>query len=105
MLDLIPFILDKEKSKIKTEIKDKYISLVFDGTSRLGEVLAVVFRYIDGWQIHQRLVRLEFLAKSLTGEEVARELIHILSVHYGIESKYLLAAMRDGASVNNVATT
>ena len=42
MLDLIPFILDSEKSKIKTDIKDKYVSLIFDGTSRLGEVLAVV---------------------------------------------------------------
>ena len=65
MLDLNPFILDNEKSKIKTEIKNKYLSLIFDGTSRLGEVLAVVFRYIgDDWQICQRLVRLEFLAKA-----------------------------------------
>ena len=48
-------------------------------------------------------MRLEFLAKSLTGEEVAREMINILSVQYGIESKYLLGAMRDGAGVNNVA--
>ena len=48
-------------------------------------------------------MKLEFLAKNRTGEEVARELINILSVQYGIESKYLLAAMRDGASVNNVA--
>ena len=46
MLNLIPFILDNEKSKIKTEIKDKYLSLILDSTSRLGEVLAVVFRYI-----------------------------------------------------------
>ena len=45
-------------------------------------------------------MRLEFLAKSLTGEEIAQELINILSVQYGIESKYLLAAMRDGSSVS-----
>ena len=43
MLDLIPFIFDNETSKIKSEIKDKYLLLIFDGTSRLGEVLAVVF--------------------------------------------------------------
>ena len=48
-------------------------------------------------------MRLEFLAKSLIGEEVARELINMLSVQYEIESKYLLGAMRDGASVKNVA--
>ena len=77
-------------------------SLVFDGTSRLGEVLAVVVRYIDGWEIQQRLVRLEFLTKSMSGEEVARELMNILSVMLGVESR-LLAAMRDRASVNNAA--
>ena len=37
MLDLIPFILDNEKSKIKTDIKNKYLLLIFDGTSRLCE--------------------------------------------------------------------
>ena len=77
--------------------------VIFDGTSRLGEVLAVVLRYVDGWKIVQRLVRLEFLAKSLSGEEVARELIDILSVSFSIHSHQLLVAMRDGASVNSVA--
>ena len=45
----------------------------------------------------------EFLAKSMTVEEVARELINILSVTLGIKSEPLVAAMRDRASVNNVA--
>ena len=76
---------------------------MFDGTSRLGEVLAVVVRYIDGWEIQQRLVRLEFLTKSMSGEEVARELINVLSVTFGVQSNLLLAAMRDRASVNNTA--
>ena len=33
----------------------------------------------------------------------ARQLISTLSVTYGIESSFILAAMRDGASVNGVA--
>ena len=76
---------------------------MFDGTSRLGEVLAVVVRYIDGWETRQRLVRLEFLTKTTSGEEVARELLNILSITLGVESRLLLAAMRDRASVNNAA--
>ena len=104
MLDLIPFILEQEKSKIKDEIKGKFISIIFDGTSRLGEVLAVVIRYVDqDWKVVQRLIRLEFLVKSMTGEEVARELINLLSMEYCVKSPLLLAAMRDGASVNSVA--
>ena len=42
MLDFVPFILSEQKAKIKQEIKGQFLSIVFDGTSRLGEVLAVV---------------------------------------------------------------
>ena len=103
MLDLIPFILDEERGLIREEIKDKFVSVIFDGTSRLGEVLAIVLCYVEDYKIKQRLVCLEILTKSMTGEEVARELISVLSVTFGIKSHLLLAGMRDGASVNNVA--
>ena len=103
MLDLVPFVLGEEKSLIKEEIKNKDMSIIYDGTTRLGEVLAIVIRYIDGWNIHQRLVCLQFLAKSMTGEELARQLISTLSATYGVQSNTILATMRDGASVNNVA--
>lgn len=103
MLDHIPFILKEEQETLQTEIKDKYISVIYDGTTRLGEVLAIIVRYIDDWKIKQRLIRLETLAKSMTGEEIARELIDVLSRTYRIQSNHILAVMRDGASVNNVA--
>ena len=51
----------------------------------------------------QRLVHVEFLAKSMTGEKVACELVNVLSNKLGIGSNYLVAAMRDRASVNKVA--
>ncbi len=103
MLQLVPFVLEQEKSLLKEEIKGKHLSIIFDGTSRLGEVLAIVVRYVHEWNVHQRLIRLEFLAKSMNGEEIARQLISTLSVTYGIESTFILAAMRDGASVNGLA--
>ena len=53
--------------------------------------------------VKQRLVHFLTLAKSMTGEEIARELISALSVEYGVTSERLLAAMRDRASVNAVA--
>ena len=76
--------------------------MCFNGTSRLGEVLAVVVRFISDWNI-ERLVRLEFLRKSLNGEELARELLGTLSVTLGIESDKLIAVMHDRASVNRAA--
>ena len=54
-------------------------------------------------KIQQWLVRLMLLAKSLTGEEVARELIVVLSTTLGIGTQNLLATMRDRAAVNGAA--
>ena len=45
--DNIPFIHSQEISLVKTEISKKNIAVVFDGTSRLGEVFAIVVRYVD----------------------------------------------------------
>ena len=39
----------------------------------------------------------------MKGEEVASELINVLSAKYGISSRFLLAVMRDRAAVNNAA--
>ena len=57
----------------------------------------------DDWQIQHRLVRLLMLAESLSGEEVAREVIQVLQVDYKVGARALLGCMRDRASVNNVA--
>ena len=103
MLDLVPFILNEEKARIRKEIEGKFIAVIFDGTSRLGEVLAVVLCFISEWTIQQRLIRLQFLAKSMNGEEITRELINILSLTLGIQSHLVLVRMRDRASVNNLA--
>ena len=65
--------------------------------------MAIIVRFVNGWQIQQRLVRLRHFSKSLTGEEIARELISVLQVDYNISSDALVGAMRDRASMNQVA--
>ena len=87
------------------KFKEKHIGVIFDGTTRLGEAMAIVIRYVsESWELEQRLVRMQLLSKSMTGEEVAREWIHVLSSNYSIGPSSLIAAMRDRASVNDVAT-
>ena len=105
MSDLIPFVLSEERRKIKTEIEGLPVAVIFDGTSRLGEALAVIVRFVDSstLNIHQRLLKMQLLAKSLAGEEVARELLSVLSTEFGVISKNLFAVMHDRASVNSVA--
>ncbi len=104
--DIVPLIHQQELELLKSEIQGKHLSVVFDGTTRFGEAMAVLVRYVsDDWCIQQRLLCLQLLTKSMTGEEVARELINCLSVKYSISSEYLIASMHDKASVNNVAMT
>ena len=105
MSDLIPFVLGEERRRIKAKIEELPVAVIFDGTSRLGEALAVILRFVDRstLTIQQRLVRMLLLTKSMSGEEVARELLCVLSTEYGVVSSNLLAAMRDRASVNSVA--
>lgn len=103
MYDLLPVVLSEEQTRIKAEIKDKNIAIIFDGTTRLGEAFAIIVRFIDGWKIIQRLIRVQLLVKTMTGEEIARELVNVVSVEYGVTVNRLMAAMHDRASVNGVA--
>ena len=104
LFDLIPFILEEEKARIKQSIQGQFLSVIFDVTSHSGEALAILVRFVNNsWIIEQQLLAIQLLSKSLTGEEIAHELVQILSVSYSISSDHLVAAMRDRASVNSVA--
>lgn len=104
MRQLIPFVRKEEEEMIKGEISGHNVSVIFDGTTRLGEALTIVVRFITAdWEIKQRLVRLQLIAKSLKGDELAREIITVLAQQYNAQNSSLCAAMRDGASVNGAA--
>ena len=55
-------------------MKDHDVSVIFDGSTCLGEVLGRVLRFSSEGCIVQRLVRIAVLSKLLPGEELAREL-------------------------------
>ena len=100
----IPFIRQQEQASIQKEISGKNVSVIFDGTTHICEALAIILRFVgDQYQIQQRAVRVMLLGKSLTGEELAHQLIVCLSTELGIKPDLLVAAMRDRASVNSVA--
>ena len=102
LAEFIPMIRQKEIDFVKSEIAAKSaFSVIFDRSTRLGEALAIIVRFIDkDWNIQQRLLKLEMLAKSMNAEELAQRLIQCLAVEYGMQTNHLLAAMRDGATVN-----
>ena len=78
--------------------------MIFDGTTHVCEALAIILWFVDDqYQIQQHAVCVMLLAKSLTGEEVAHQLIVCLFTELGIKPELLVTGMRDHASVNSVA--
>ena len=103
--ELIPTVLDKEEETLKEELKvAKEASVFLDGTARLGEALAIVVRFIqEDFKPTQRLVRLEVLAKTLKGEELAQRLMSCLAMDFNFVPGTIIRGMRDSASVNEAA--
>ena len=59
MFDIIPFVHSQEQQKIHKELSEKCVSVIFDGTTRLGEALAIVLRFISDKQLKQRLIKFQ----------------------------------------------
>ena len=97
------YIHQEELSRIKQEILNQPLFIIFDGTTHVCEAFVVVLSYLtDDWELKQCVGRLKVLAKTMTGEEIAQQIIVILSTEFGISSNLIVAAMRDRASVNDV---
>ena len=62
-----------------------------------------MLRFVSEGCIKQHLVKIAMLSKSLSGEELATELLTALSTELRIGGNQPLAAMHDRASVNGVA--
>lgn len=73
LYEFIPVLLKQEEDLLRAEIGGTFVSAIFDGTARFGEALAICLRFVKDGKIEQRLVRVLLLAKSVCGEELARE--------------------------------
>ncbi|PFX19546.1 hypothetical protein AWC38_SpisGene16042 [Stylophora pistillata] len=101
---MIDVINKEEKEKVKKEITGRNVSVIFDGTAHVSEATNIIVGFVsDDWKIEQHLVKLLLVKKSMTGEELAQQLLSCLSTNLGINLALLLAATRDRASVNDVA--
>ena len=77
----IPLILKQETERLKEEIATRDLGLIFDGSTRLGEAIVIIVRFVsDSWFIVQRLIRLDICAKSVNTLDLAHVLNDCLSV-------------------------
>ena len=45
--ELIPFIHSQEENKLQDDVKGKFVSIIFDGTTNVCEAMVIVTRFID----------------------------------------------------------
>jgi len=108
MMDYVTIIYKQEIERIKAEIRQgvstRDVSVIYDGSTRQGEAIVILVRFVDDdWNIVQRLIRIDICAKAVNGDQLAQVLNECLSIEYGVRGESLIAAMRDGASVNQAA--
>ena len=98
--ELISSILEKEKEKVKSELQSvDEVSIIFDGTTRLGDALAVVIRFIqETFKPTQRFLQLQVVAKALKAKKLAQRLMSYVAADHDFGPSMLLAAIRDGRS-------
>ena len=103
--EIIPAVLEKEREKLLSGLQSvKEASVIFDGTARMGEALAIIVRFVqEDFKPTQRLIRLEVLAKALKGDELAQRLMSCLAVKHNFGPNTIIGGIRDGASVNGTA--
>ena len=79
MSDLVPVIYKQELDLLKSELTGTFLSVIFDGTTRYGEAMAILVRYVDaGFCVQQRLVTMQLVEKSMCGDVVMLILLWFL---------------------------
>ena len=78
-------LLAEEFDCIKNEVAGRAISVISDGTTRLGEAVVILSRYVtDDWEIKQRLVRMQTVSKAVSAQQLAQLLNECLSLRYNV---------------------
>jgi len=100
---LIPRILDQEIAVLLEEVRDQYVSALFDGTRRLGEAVNMVLRFCTSdFRIHQRLAAFITTQKHLKGVQAAALLSRLLLKDLALEADKVIAITRDSVAANGV---
>lgn len=105
--NLVPEVLRRHVEGTKTALsKVDQVSLIFDGTSHDGEVMAVLIRYWiqEKKKFGQRLIKVRLSDLALNRDELGCVLVNALT-RVGVHPIRVIGCIHDAASVNFAAVT
>ena len=99
----IPQIESREFDLLKSEVRDRFVSIAFDGTSRLGEAINLTCRWCsDDFRICQRLVRFATTMLHMNSSQLATLITMTILAELGVTPTNVVCITRDSASVNGM---
>ena len=101
----IPKIETREVEQLIEEVADQRVTIIFDGTSRLGEALVLILRWIpaDFSKVEQRLVAFRTTFAHTNGTELAQLIMSVLLTTMKLQPNSIVGGARDSCSTNGVA--
>ena len=98
----IPKVLDRELIRVREEIQGQKIGFTFDGTTRIGEAVNVVYRWCpaDFSKIEHRLVNFTTMETHMSGKQLALFLNELLSNTMKVPNQDIVACSRDSYATN-----
>jgi hypothetical protein len=101
----IPKIETREIEKLIEEAAGQRVTIIFDGTTRLGEALVILLRWIpaDFAKVEQRLIAFRTTFKHTSGAELAQLIMSVLLTTMKLLPNDLVGGARDSCSTNGVA--
>ena len=101
---LVPKVEAREMSRLLGELEGQYLSMAFDGTTRLGEAINVVGRYCSpDFMIHRRLLRFLTLAEHADAAAISGVIVNLVVGQLHIPLDRVVAWLHDSAAVNGAA--
>lgn len=99
----IPLLHAEELTVLRKELADEWLCVIFDGTTRVGEVMAVVVRYCTkDFKLQQCLT--DCFTTLMTGAQMSGSLVRLLVQRVGPHIfERTIAAARDSCSTNGAA--
>lgn len=105
MRSYIPKVEAFEFAELKREVHNEFLSVSFDGTSRLGEAVNITGKWCDtDFWLRCRLLRFLTAKNHLKAANIATLLTRALCTDLGFDPAFVVSMSRDSAAVNGAAS-
>lgn len=100
----IELIRNEEVERLRNLVEHEKLALIYDGTTRLGEVLAMCMRWCDeNFKLHTLLTDVTTAEKHVNHGQLSAHTMRVVAQKYQLSYDQVLALVHDSAATNVAA--